>query len=85
MQPRHGSGASCTGRQVLPESASWLDPPEGYGKTAGRMAVLRKSMQGLRDRGIYVPSLYAKLKEQEKAKEKESGKAETVAAGETEG
>ncbi len=61
----------------------WLDPPEGYGKTAGRMEVLRKSMQGLRDRGTYVPSLYAKLKEQEK--EKESGEAETVAAGETEG
>ena len=60
----------------------WLDPPEGYGKTAGRMEVLRKSMQGLRDRGTYVPSLYAKLKEEEKKKSEE---AETVAAGETEG
>ena len=71
-------------RAIFPKNL-WLDPPEGYGKTAGRMAVLRKSMQGLRDRGIYVPSLYAKLKEQEKQKEKESGEGETVAAGETEG
>ena len=49
------------------------------------MAVLRKSMEGLRDRGTYIPSLYAKLKEQQKEKEKDSGEAETVAAGKTEG
>jgi hypothetical protein len=38
-------------------------------------------MQGLRDRGTYVPSLYAKLKEEKKKSEE----AESVAAGETEG
>jgi len=43
----------------------WLNPPEGYGKTAGRMAVLRKSAKRLRDRGTYVPSLYTELKERE--------------------
>ena len=56
----------------------WLDPPPGYGKTAGRMDVLRKSIETLQKRGTYVPSLYAELKKEKKAKE-----AETVVAGET--
>ncbi len=59
----------------------WLDPPPGYGKTAGRMAVLRKSIETLQKRGTYVPSLYAELKKEKK--EKKAAKAETVAAGET--
>ena len=66
----------------------WLDPPPGYGKTAGRMDVLRKSVETLMKRGTYVPSLYAELrKEKEKKKEKKEKKgarAEPVAAGETE-
>ena len=60
----------------------WLDPPPGYGKTAGRMDVLRKSVETLQKRGTYVPSLYAELKKEKK--EKEGAKAETVATGETE-
>ena len=59
----------------------WLDPPPGYGKTAGRMEVLRKSIETLQKRGTYVPSLYAELKKEKK--EKKAAKAESVAAGET--
>ena len=61
----------------------WLDPPPGYGKTAGRMAVLRKSIETLQKRGTYVPSLYAELRKEKEEKEKKSAKAETVTAGET--
>jgi predicted amidohydrolase len=65
----------------------WLDPPPGYGKTAGRMDVLRKSVETLMKRGTYVPSLYAELrkeKEEKEKKEKKGARAEPVAAGETE-
>ena len=65
----------------------WLDPPPGYGKTAGRMDVLRKSVETLKKRGTYVPSLYAELrkeKEEKEKKEKKGAQAEPVAAGETE-
>ena len=62
----------------------WLDPPPGYGKTAGRMAVLRKSIETLQKRGTYVPSLYAELRKEKEEKEKKGAKAETVAAGEAE-
>ena len=61
----------------------WLDPPPGYGKTAGRMAVLRKSIETLQKRGTYVPSLYAELRKEKEKKEKKGAKAETVTAGET--
>lgn len=62
----------------------WLDPPPGYGKTAGRMDVLRKSIETLQKRGTYVPSLYAELRKEKEEKEKKGAKAETVTAGETE-
>jgi predicted amidohydrolase len=62
----------------------WLDPPPGYGKTAGRMDVLRKSVETLMTRGTYVPSLYAELKKEKEKKEKKGARVEPVAAGENE-
>ncbi len=51
------------------------------------MDVLRKSVEMLKKRGTYVPSLYAELrkeKEEKEKKEKKGARAEPVAAGETE-
>ncbi len=69
-------------KPIFPKNL-WLDPPPGYGKTAGRMAVLRKSIETLQKRGTYVPSLYAELRKEKEKKEKKGAKAETVAVGDT--
>ena len=57
----------------------WIDPPPGYGKTKGRMAVLRQRIEELQQRGVYVPSLYAKLKKEQSRKQ--ATERETVKSG----
>lgn len=53
----------------------WLKPPPGYGRTKGRMEILRARIAELQKRGVYVPSMYSVLKKQKLKEEKAASKA----------